>query len=248
MKKLLVLFLLSSAAFYTKAQQVEFKINVPLNKPFKQTTVMKTDVEGEQSIIMDMNMKNTVTGVKKDGVNFVFESVTDAIKMDMDAGMMTMSYDSENPSEDPMTKMLGAEMEKLIGKKMVMTITEKGKLVDVAMPDGVDTPAGQSMESMGMTASYPDHAVNPGDTWNSEIDSKQTKIKALNKYIGKDAEGYIIESTGDVFTPSDEKIGSFTSKYVLDEKTHYTKGANMKMDMNAQGQKVVLEMNISVTQ
>ena len=51
--------------------------------------------------------------------------MTDAVKMDMDAGMMTMSYDSENPSDHPMSAMLGAQMENLIGKTITLVTSDE---------------------------------------------------------------------------------------------------------------------------
>ena len=117
MKKILLLFVLSAAALSSKAQQVNFKINVPLNSAYQSVTTMKTDLDGAQSMIMDMVVKNTLTNTKQEGGNFTFQSITNAVKVDMDAGMMTMSYDSENPSDDQMSKMLAGEMDKLIGKR-----------------------------------------------------------------------------------------------------------------------------------
>lgn len=247
MKKLLVFFLLSSAAYYTQAQEVEFKINVPLNKAYQQISVIKTDVEGEQSLIMDMNIKGTISGTKKEAGNYFFESITDAIKMDMDAGMMTMSYDSENPSDDEMSKMLGSELSKLVGKKTLMTMSDKGKLIKLEMPEGISEQAAGSMESMGMTASYPDRAVKPGDTWDSEATTDQVIVKSSNKYIEKNADGYIIESTGDVLSLDGQKVGTFVSSYTLDADTHFTKKAIMKMNMNAEGQKVSMDYNITIS-
>ena len=72
MKKLLVLFLLSSGVLATKAQEVEFKMKLPLNQPYKAVTTMKMDVDGEQSMIMDMSTKSSITATKFESPNYTF--------------------------------------------------------------------------------------------------------------------------------------------------------------------------------
>lgn len=243
MKKLLVLFLLSSGVLATKAQEVEFKMKLPLNQPYKAVTTMKMDVDGEQSMIMDMSTKSSITATKFESPNYTFENVTDAVKVDMDAGMMTLSYDSENPSDDPTSAMMGAQFEKLIGKKMVMVTTDKGKLISSEGIEGMDS----AFDNLGMTATYPDKKVKPGDTWPSEADSKGVKTKANNKYIGKVAEGYQVETIGELFDEADKKIGSFTANYIVDSETFFTKSATIKMDMEVEGQKVITDMVMTVT-
>src|SRR5690606_26492951 len=137
MKKLFVLFLLSSATLSIKAQEVDFKMKLPLNQPYKSSVTMKMDVDGQQSMIMDMATKSTITATKLEGVNYTFENTVDAVKVDMDAGMMTVSYDSENPSEDPTSAMMGAQFEKMIGKKMIMVTSDKGKLISSEGIEGI---------------------------------------------------------------------------------------------------------------
>ena len=88
MKKLIILFLLASAAIKTQAQEVDFKMNLPLNQPWNAVTTMKMDIDGEQAMIMDIVTKSTITATTLEANNYTLENVTDAVKMDMDAGMM----------------------------------------------------------------------------------------------------------------------------------------------------------------
>ncbi len=247
MKKILLLFVLSAAALSSKAQQVNFKINVPLNSAYQSVTTMKTDLDGAQSMIMDMVVKNTLTNTKQEGGTFTFQSITNAVKVDMDAGMMTMSYDSENPSDDEMSKMLAGEMDKLIGKKITMNMSAKGELLNFQQENEEDGPSGNPFENMGITASYPDKAVNPGETWESQVENAGMLVKMLNKYVGKTADGYVIESKGEVLSETSEKLGDYLANYTLDEKTHFTKTATIKMDMSIQGQKVLSEVAVTNT-
>lgn len=242
MKKLLILFLLSSAALVSKAQEVDFTMKMPLNKPFKSVTTMKMDIDGEQSMIMDIVMKSTVNVSKYEDLNYTFENTTDAIKVDMDAGMMTISYDSETPSDDPMAAMMAAQFEKMIGKKMTMITNNKGKMITMEGVEGADN----AFENFAMTTTYPDKPVKPGDTWTSESTNKGIKTKAVNKYVGKTAEGYQVETTGEMFNESETKIGTMNSTYIADPETLFTKTANMKMEMEVEGSKVISDISLTV--
>ena len=243
MKKLFVLFLLSSATLSIKAQEVDFKMKLPLNQPYKSSVTRKMDVDGQQSMIMDMATKSTITATKLEGVNYTFENTVDAVKVDMDAGMMTVSYDSENPSEDPTSAMMGAQFEKMIGKKMIMVTSDKGKLISSEGIEGIEN----AFDNMGMTATYPDKAVKPGDTWPSEVETNGIKTQATNKFVGKTDEGYQVESVGEMKDTSDTKIGNFSATYIVDPQTFFTKSANIKMDVEVEGQKVVTDMVMTVT-
>lgn len=243
MKKLLVLFLFTSAVITSQAQKVEFKLKLPLNQPYKSVTTMKMDMNGEQSVIMDMSMKGTITATKLESSNYTFENVTDAIKVDMDAGMMTINYDSENPSDDPTAAMMGAQFEKLIGKKLIMVTSDRGKLISAEGLEGMEN----AFDNLGITASYPDKAISPGETWPSEAASKGLKTKATNKYVAKVAEGYQVESIGDLLNESDTKVGTFTANYIVDTETFFTKSATIKMEMDIEGQKVTTDMLMTVT-
>ena len=246
MKKLLFLLLIACTATSSYAQSVDFKLNLPLNKPYKMATIMKMDMDGAQSIIMDMNTKSTITFTKKEGSNYTQETVNDAIKMDMDAGMMTMSYDSENPTDDPTSKMFGAEMDKVIGKKITVVMNDKGQLISTDSEVDEQTNA-NPLGDMAMTASFPEHPIKPGDSWESEVDVKdQMTIKSTNKFISKTAEGYLIESVGELFDKENESIGNLTSTSVLNPKTFFTQSATMNMEMTVQGQVIKLDLQMNL--
>lgn len=244
MKKLFVLFMFSTAVICTKAQEVNFKLKMPLNQPLKSVVTMKMDMEGEQSMIMDMVTKSTIAATKFENQNYTFENITDAIKMDMDAGVMTMSYDSEKPTEDPMAEMLAAQMKPLIGKKITMILDEKGKMIETNTDEieGSENP----YENMGMTATYPDKPVKVGDTWTSEAENKGMKTKLTNKYVAKTADGHVVETAGDLFNEKEEKIGTMKSTYTVDPETFFTKTATVNMEMDAEGQKVKMNMQMDI--
>jgi len=248
MKKLLILFLMTCTAAASYAQSVDFKLNLPLNKPYKMVMVMKMDMDGAQSVIMDMNTKSTITFTKLEDRNYTQETVNDAIKMDMDAGMVTMSYDSENPTDDPMSQMLASEMDKLVGKKITVVMSDKGALISSDASDEDETNA-NPLGDMAITASFPDHPVKPGDTWESEVDVKnEMTIKSTNKYVSKTAEGHLIESSGEMFNKENESMGTLTGQSIVHPKTFFTQSATMKMEMLVQGQSIKMDMQMNIVE
>ncbi|MGH2622126.1 MAG: DUF6263 family protein [Sphingobacterium sp.] len=246
MKKFLFLLLIACTASGSYAQSVDFKLNLPLNKPYKMVTVMKMDMDGAQSLIMDMNTKSTTTFTKKEDRNYTQESVTDAVKMDMDAGMMTMSYDSENPTDDPMSKILAGEMDKIVGSKITVVMNDKGQIITTDGEED-DQSSPNPLGNMTMTATFPDHPIKPGDTWESEVDLKdQMTVKSTNKFVSKTAEGYLIESVGELFSKEKESIGNLTSKSILNTKTFMTHSATVNMEMMVQGQSIKLDLQVNI--
>lgn len=246
MKNLIFLFLLTAAGLTTQAQEVDFKMDLPLNQPWKAVTTMKMDIDGEQAMIMDIVTKSTITATALEANNYTLENVTDAVKMDMDAGMMTMSYDSENPTDDPMSAMLGAQMENLIGKTITLVTSDKGELISSSADEEDGEDLNNGFENMAMTAVYPDSPVKPGDTWNTENSANGMTTNAVNKFVGSDQEGHQLETTGELFDGDNNPIGTVNGTYTVDPKTFYTKQANLKMEMEVEGQKIITDVLMTI--
>ena len=115
-------------------------------------------------------------------------------------------------------------------------MSAKGELLNFQQENEEDGPSSNPFENMGITASYPDKAVNPGETWESQGENAGMLVKMLNKYVGKTADGYVIESKGEVLSETSEKLGDYLANYTLDEKTHFTKTATIKLVMSIHGQ------------
>lgn len=245
MKKLFLLFIVAAATTTLQAQEVDFKLNLPLNEPWKAVTTMKMDIDGEQAMIMDIVTKSTVTATALDAKNYTFENVTNAVKMDMDAGMMTMSYDSENPSDDPMSAMLGAQMEELIGKTVTLVTSERGKLIS-SSDEEEENDMNNGFESLAMTAIYPDNPIKPGDTWTTENSANGMTTKAVNKFVGSNQEGHQLETSGELYDGDDNQIGTVNGTYTVDPETFFTRNADLKMEMEVEGQKIITDVQMTI--
>src|SRR5690606_28964856 len=114
---------------------VTFKLNPDIGKSQESTMVMKTDIDSPQPVIMDMHMNTTTLSSEiKDG-NIIYETTINTVKMDMQSGMETVSYDSQGENTDETSKMIDSQFRPLIGKKIISTISPAGKQIDIELPE-----------------------------------------------------------------------------------------------------------------
>lgn len=238
---------LGFVSFAQKA--VDFKLNPEIGKPMNMLMQVKTDVEGPQSMIMDMNMKMVMTATEKQGENFKIENVTKTVKVDVDAGMMTMSYNSEEEPKDEMAKMMGSQFEKIINQTIVVILTPKGKTVDVILPEGI----GQGMDKSSfasISTPLPENAVAVGATWQHSADMGDnpliSKTETTSTFKEENEAGYVIDVSGKLLDGSSNEVGTVNGSYVLDKKTFVTKSADVKTSINVQGTKVVSDVVLTV--
>jgi len=251
MKRLFITGLALCIGLLTFAQEaVDFRLTPEIGKPLNINMLLKTDVEGPQDVIMDMNMKMEMTPASKEGENYTIESAVRQIKVDLNAGMMTLSYDSEVESTDPTAQMLGAEFSKLLNQKITSVVTEKGKTVDISLPAEFSSQGFDPNSFANMSPSFPDKAVTPGESWESisEIPDHPllSKVEMLSTYREKNAEGYVIDVKGKVLDASGNEVGTIVGDYTLDQDTHYTKSSNLKTTIETQGAKIVSEVEMNV--
>ncbi|HLQ99171.1 MAG TPA: hypothetical protein VK102_02255 [Sphingobacterium sp.] len=98
---------------------------------------MDTDTEGAQNMIMETNMSMEITPIKKEGEVFTVESLVKNMKINMQMGMQNISYDSGKEAEDEASQMLVDQFSKIIDKKIVSLITERGETKDVQLPESL---------------------------------------------------------------------------------------------------------------
>lgn len=234
----------------TYAQKaVDFKLNPEIGKPMTINMLMKTDIDGPQSVIMDMNMKMLMNATKKESNNFTIENVTKSVKVDIDAGMMTMSYNSEEEPVDEMAKMLGEQFSKIIGQTITMLISEKGKTLDIQIPENLAEGLDRASFS-NLTTTLPEKPVAPGESWTSVVEVEEnpilSKTEMVSTFREENADGYVIDVTGKLFDQTGESAGSITATYTLNKKTHFTKSGVVKTLIEVQGAKIQSDITLQV--
>ncbi|WP_223648435.1 DUF6263 family protein [Hymenobacter psoromatis] len=165
--------------------------NVRLRFNLKPGSKFSYDAQSVQAIEAGgQNIKQDITMVSSFAVKSAADSATkldvsyDRVAMKMDAGSQQMTYDSRDPSTkgSPLALMGG-----LVGKHFTVGVTEAGRvtsvqgvselvnsLVDPANPNAVAmrTQLSQTLNDKAIKSMmeqsfniYPNHAVQPGDTW-----------------------------------------------------------------------------------
>lgn len=251
MKRLLITGLALCTSLLTFAQEtVDFRLNPEVGKPLQLNMLMKTDVDGPQSVIMDMNMKMELLPAKKENENFTLENVIKAIKADIDAGMMTISYNSEEEATDETTKMLGQQFSKIIDQKITSVVTEKGKTIDIDLPPSFAAQGFDASSFSNMSPSFPDKAVAPGESWENTAEIADnplfSKIEMTSTFREESTDGYIIDIVGKMLQETGGEIGTMSGSYTLDKQTHFTKSSSIKTTIEAQGAKIMSDVEMTV--
>lgn len=190
MKKLIVLICLFTAStVFTYAQEkVTFRYNPTVGEKISYLSTMHMDVEADQSIIMDMTMKMFQNTTEKDANNvYSVVSQIESIKVDMNMGMMMVSYDSEDPDDsNPVAQQMGEQFSSFLNKDINLKIDEKAEVVDISDLEGF---AGiGDLKSMFSTATFPEQAVAEGESWDMSITNEQLgmDVKYILTYVGKE--------------------------------------------------------------
>ncbi|WDF68795.1 DUF6263 family protein [Sphingobacterium oryzagri] len=249
MKKYFITGVAICIGFVSFAQKaVDFKLNPEIGKPIHIDMLVKTDVDGPQSVIMDMTMNMLMTPTEKQDENFKIESVTKTIKVNVDAGMMTMSYDSEKEAEDEMSKMLASQFSKIIDQTITIILTPKGKPVDVVLPEGLAQGMDKAAFS-NISTPLPDAPVAVGATWENTAEMGNnpliSKTETTSTFKAENADGYVIDVIGKMLDDSANEVGSISGTYTLDKKTLFTKSGQIKTAIEAQGAKIVSDVTIT---
>lgn len=250
MKKLFITGLALCMSFITLAQEaVDFKLNPEIGKPLNFNMLMKTDVDGPQSVIMDMNMRMELLPAKKENENFTIENIIKAIKTDIDAGMMTLSYNSEEEATDEAAIMLGEQFSKIIDQKISSVITEKGKTIDIDLPPSFAAQGFDASSFSNMSPSFPDKAVTPGESWESISEAPEnplfSTIEMTSTFREENTDGYVIDIEGKMLQDTGEEIGTMSGSYTLDKETHFTKTSTIKTTIEVQGSKIISDVEMT---
>lgn len=127
-------------------------------------------------------------------------------------------------------------------KDMVIktTMDKTGKNLKTEVIGGPPS-ANNSNQSNAMPASYPNHPVKVGDTWDADTDFNGTKTKMTFKFVKKDTvngmEAAMLEATPDAGSPV-----KFDGPMMLSVEIATGMPINMKANIDSGGQKGSVEM------
>lgn len=230
----------------TQAQEkVLLRLKPEIGKAVGLEMIMKSDIEGPQSMIMDMNMKMNMTALAANAEEIKYSCTYTGIKMDVNAGIMTMSYDSDKEPENQMEEMLASQIKPLLENTMTITMTPQAKVVSVDFPN-VSEQAFDQSSIENMSVALPEQAIAIGESWEAETAMGQFGIKGktTNTFAEKTANGYKIDVIGKFTNDGGEEVGNVSGYYILDSTTLFTKEALVKTAIEIQGAKVISDVEI----
>lgn len=242
MKKILSTLVLSAGIlFHIQAQdKITFKLNPEQGKSIPMEMIMKTDVAGSQNIIMDMNLKMTMTATKVTDTDITYETKYTALKTDVDAGLMTISYDSSREPANDMEQMMASQLKPILESTLTIVMDKQAKVLQLDFPN-VNDQAFDKSSMQSMSVSFPEKAVSIGESWETSTDMEKLggSAKTTNTYVEKNAEGYKIDVNGVIKNQEGVDIGTVSGFYILDPVTHFTKSSNISTSIDMQGNKII---------
>lgn len=234
-------------AFGTQAQEkFNLKIKLEKDKPINYEMLMKMDVQGPQDVMMDMSMDMTLKPIEVTPDLIKLEAKYTKVRMDMNAGMMMVTFDSSEEPKDEISKAIGAQIMPLLDASLKMTMDPYGKVLEVEAPNVAEGMFDEnSLKSISL--GFPNKDITIGESWETTSDSKLGgPITITNTLVEKTADGLKIETKGKILDAEGKEIGTQSGFYIIDSKTYLTKSMEASTNLEVQGQKVSSSMTLKM--
>lgn len=208
-----------------------------------QKMLMTMDVEsqGQQAMKMKMTMGMDMKVTDLKDAVYTYEVKYNSIKMDMGAGAMQMSYDSNAKEQTGMGAVMHEQMKVLLDKPLTMKMNERGKVTDFELPG---LASGQEMDMGSISLPLPEQAVGVGDSWSDERPIKGSGTLKMTMTVDKITVDDIIIATKGTINGTDGAVaGNFTGDYTLARSNGFTKDGTMNMNIDADGQPMKMKIN-----
>ncbi len=209
-----------------------------------QKTIMTMDMstDGAQSMKMNMIMNMDLKVTDKQDSLYTYEVKYNSIKMDMDAGGMEMSYDSNAKEQSGIGAVMHDQMKVLLDKPITMKMSEQGKISDFHLPGMANNQQMADMSSISLP--LPSEPVGVGDSWTAERPMEGMGTMKMTMKVEKiTVDDLIIGTNGDISDTSGTKIGDFNGNYKLDRNTGFTKDGTININMPVQEQQMKMKVN-----
>lgn len=247
MKRFLTTVLIASCVVLSaKAQEkITFKLDPEKGKTIPFEMIMKSDVEGAQNMIMDMTMKMNMVATEVTDASVTYQTKYTQLKTDVNAGIVTISYDSSKEPANQMEEAMAEQLKPLMENTLTVTMDRSGKVTDMEFPNVPDQAFDRS-SIQGMSVSYPSYPIAVGDSWENEVNLPQLSAtgKNINTFTEKTPEGYKIAVAGTYTDDTGKTIGTVSGYYIVDAKTFFTKSSIVTTDMEVQGNKITSSMEL----
>ena len=250
MKKLFSTLFIAAFTLTTFAQEkVLFKLNPTQGKSLPYEMTVKTDIDGAQSVIMDMQFKFNMTATDVQNESVVIDTKFAQIKTEVDAGMMAMSYDSSNETDDEMSKMLGTQFKPILENTLTLTLDKFGKVLDSKFPNVADGAFDKSSME-GLATEFPNKEIALGESWETTKDFPQLNLKGTIKftYSEKAADGHKITTYGEFKDAAGNVVGTTNGHSIVDATTFMNKYSISESKLEVQGTKITTSAELKIAQ
>lgn len=249
MKNFLLILISLTSFFVSNAQDaISLKLKPEIGVPLNYNLAIKTDIDGPAPAIINLNMKLEITPTKKEDHIFTINNLTKSIQADVDAGLITMSYDSEEGTEDELSKTLGDQFSKIINKNITLQVNELGQFINITMPDELNEEEFDQSSFSNITTVLPNHPINIGSSWNSsyEMDDNPIigKVTSTSTLLEANDNSYTIDVIGTVANKELDEIGDVSGFYMLDKETGLNKNSKITTTIKTNG--IVLTSEITM--
>lgn len=234
------LFIAATITLSAQAQEkITFRLNPEKGKVIPIEMIMKSDIEGAQNMIMDMTMRMNMTATEVTESSAKYEAKYTQVKTDINAGIVTISYDSSKEPSNQMEEMMSTQLKPLLENTLSITMDKNAKVLEMDFPN-VPAEAFDRSSIQGMSVAFPDKPLSIGDSWENEISLAQlgAKGKNVNTFAEKTADGYKINVAGTYTDNAGTSIGTSTGYYILDPNTFFTKHSVVNTTIEVQGNKI----------
>jgi len=221
----LSLFIMTNSSAQDK---VLLQLKPDLNHPISQKLHMTIDVNaGAQSTMIDATMQSVTTNTQATDSTLTYVTKYTEMIMDMDAGMMSINYDSKNPDANEFSKQIHEKVKNMLDKPIVAIMGLNGKVKEFEnITEGNDFIDPNMIKEASFE--YPIKVLKIGEQWKATNTNKTLgSIEQTYTLKSISSEGISITSEGNIDAEG-ESIGSVTGQYLLNPKTHYIKSATIE--------------------
>ncbi len=247
MIKYIAVFVLSIFLFsFSQAQEkVHFRVNPEKGKSLNYEMIIKSDIEGDEDVIMDIGLLMSLTPTSLSDSSIIIEAKYPKLTMDIHTAMMTINYNSSIASNDEMSQMLEVELRPLIDNIETITMNRNGVIKDSQFPN-VTEQAFDKSNLKTFAISFPEEEIAIGDSWFSPSTKGQFGLltKVNNTLIGLTDDGYRVDISGIYLDDNGEEIGKIEGHYIVDRNTHFTKSSSSNGSIEFDGQKITSSITL----
>ena len=241
MKKLLslaLIALLCNLATYAQ-QKIDFKLNPEKGKIIPYKILIKSDIEGPQSIIMEMDFDMDMSVVDVQDTSIILAAKYNKMISNIDAGVAVISFDSSKEPTNEMEKMMAAQLKGILENTLTMKMNRYGKVISMDFPN-VNEQLFDKSSMEGLAVAYPNKPLAIGDSWEDEKTLSQIGVKTKIKYTlaEKTTEGYKISADANIIDQTGKNIGTSTGYSIVDAKTFMNTYSIGDVTMDFQGAKI----------